>query len=167
LAVGDGSFAAKCALSAAGIAGAAAAVLGTRFLMTPECGAHERYKERLAAAQETVLTELFGMGWPGAPHRVVQNAATERWLRRDRRGPAAVRLANRIAAPLASLVPMDLANRMAARQAPGIPFYGPAVPTRGSPESLLDAGALYAGETVARISEIRPAAELVAELTRG
>src|SRR5437763_6316747 len=65
-------------------AGAAAAVLGTRFLMSDESHAHRAYKERLLEARETVLTELFGSGWPGA-HRVIWNEATERWLRNDRR----------------------------------------------------------------------------------
>jgi hypothetical protein len=32
------------------------------------------------------------------------------------------------------------------------------------PESLLEAGALYAGETVARIDSVRPAGALVREL---
>ena len=32
-----------------------------------------------------VRTELFGAGWPHAPHRVLANAATERWLGRDPR----------------------------------------------------------------------------------
>jgi nitronate monooxygenase len=63
-------------------AGAEAVVSGTRFLMSDESGAHPAYKERLIGARETVLTELFGIGWP-APHRVVPNAATERWLRGD------------------------------------------------------------------------------------
>ncbi|MGH2985909.1 MAG: NAD(P)H-dependent flavin oxidoreductase, partial [Solirubrobacterales bacterium] len=60
-------------------AGADAAVAGTRFLVSEESGAHAAYKQHLLAAHETILTELFGAGWP-APHRVVANAATERWL---------------------------------------------------------------------------------------
>jgi nitronate monooxygenase len=66
--------------------GAEAAVCGTRFLMTDESGAHPAYKGRLIDAQQTVLTELFGAGWP-APHRVVSSAATARWLAGDARGP--------------------------------------------------------------------------------
>jgi NAD(P)H-dependent flavin oxidoreductase YrpB (nitropropane dioxygenase family) len=62
-------------------AGAQAAVAGTRFLLSEESRAHALYKERLLAADETLLTELFGAGWP-APHRVVANGATERWLGR-------------------------------------------------------------------------------------
>jgi nitronate monooxygenase len=65
-------------------AGAAmAAVLGTRFVLTPESRAHPAYKQRALEGSETILTELFGSGWPAA-HRVLPNAATERWLRRDR-----------------------------------------------------------------------------------
>jgi nitronate monooxygenase len=63
-------------------AGAAAAVVGTRFLLSEESHAHPEYKKRCLAARETVLTELFGLGWPDAPHRVIPNAATRRWLGR-------------------------------------------------------------------------------------
>jgi nitronate monooxygenase len=98
-------------------ADAEAVVCGTRFLMSEESGAHLAYKARLSGAKETVLTELFGLGWP-APHRVVPNAATERWLRNGRRGP----------------------------------------------ESLVDAGPLYAGECIERIDDVRLAAALVREL---
>ncbi|MDQ6914597.1 MAG: nitronate monooxygenase, partial [Actinomycetota bacterium] len=69
-------------------AGADAAVLGTRFLMSEESHAHPVYRQRVGAARETLLTELFGLGWPRAPHRVVANRAVERWLSgRDARGP--------------------------------------------------------------------------------
>ena len=66
-----------------------AAVLGTRFLLTEESRAHPDYKRRALTGGETLLTELFGAGWP-APHRVLPNAATERWLRQDERGVAEV-----------------------------------------------------------------------------
>ncbi len=59
-------------------AGAIAAVVGTRFLLSDESRAHPAYKERCLQAETTVLTELFGLGWAGAPHRVVPNAATRR-----------------------------------------------------------------------------------------
>src|SRR5207248_2280700 len=75
-------------------AGAEAAVLGTRFLMSEESRARRAYKQRLMESRETVLTELFGLGWPDAPHRVIWNEAAERWLRKDRRGPRWVRAAN-------------------------------------------------------------------------
>src|SRR5688500_3594811 len=49
-------------------AGAAGAVAGTRFLLSDESGAHPAYQRRLLEARETLLTELFGGGWPAAPH---------------------------------------------------------------------------------------------------
>lgn len=144
-------------------AGAEAVVCGTRFLMSDESGAHPEYKRRLAGARETVLTELFGVGWP-APHRVIANEATRRWLKGDPRGPGWLRALHRATAPLASRAPVAVQMRMAGRQSPARPVFGPAAATAGGPESLVDAGPLYAGETVARIDDVRPAAELVREL---
>jgi hypothetical protein len=45
-----------------------------------------------------------------------------------------------------------------------VPLYGPAAPLASWPEHLLDTAPLYAGESVARITDIRPAAELVRAL---
>jgi nitronate monooxygenase len=101
--------------------GADAVVAGTRFLMGTESGAHPEYKRRLVDARETVLTELFGAGWP-APHRVVSNEATRRWLGGDSRGPAWLRAANRLTAPVLARAPRGLQSRMASTQRPGIPL---------------------------------------------
>jgi NAD(P)H-dependent flavin oxidoreductase YrpB (nitropropane dioxygenase family) len=145
-------------------AGAEAAVCGTRFLMSEESGAHPAYKERLKAARETLLTELFGFGWP-AQHRVVPNAATERWLRGDTRGPGWLRGLQRATAPLVSRAPVPLQARLAETQRSGRPVFGPAAATAGRSDSLVDAGPLYAGECIERIGDVRPAAELVEELS--
>jgi nitronate monooxygenase len=144
-------------------AGAGAAVAGTRFLLSEESRAHPGYVRRLLAAEETILTELFGAGWP-APHRVLANAATVRWLKRDLRGPPLNRALNRLLAPGARYMPGSLQARTIRAQRPGSRLLSPAGPTDDGPETLLDAGALYAGETVARIAEVRPAADLVREL---
>jgi len=145
-------------------AGASAAVAGTRFLLSEESRAHAGYRQRLIEAKETILTELFGASWP-APHRVIANAATERWLRGDRRGPRLNRLLNALLAPGARYTPPTLQVRMVRAQRPGSRLLTPAGPTDDGPATLLDAGALYAGETVARIDDVRPAAELVRALT--
>ncbi|HEY7121945.1 MAG TPA: nitronate monooxygenase [Solirubrobacterales bacterium] len=147
-------------------AGAAGVVSGTRFLMSEESGAHPAYKERLVQSRETFITELFGLGWP-APHRVVPNAATERWLRGDRRGPGWVRAVHRLSAVGASRVPIGVQLRLAASQRPSRPLFGPAAATADGPESLVDAGPLYAGECIAGIDDVRPAGDLVAELASG
>jgi hypothetical protein len=43
--------------------GAAAAMAGSRYLLTHESAAHPAYKERILGAQRTLLTQLFGVGW--------------------------------------------------------------------------------------------------------
>jgi NAD(P)H-dependent flavin oxidoreductase YrpB (nitropropane dioxygenase family) len=144
-------------------AGAAGVVAGTRFLLSEESGAHAEYKRRLVAADRTVLTELFGFGWP-APHRVIANAATERWLRRDPRGPVLARATGRLAAPVSARLPLSVGDRLARWGRLQVPLFGPSPPLARWPERLLDTTPLYAGETVARIRDIRPAAKLVGDL---
>jgi NAD(P)H-dependent flavin oxidoreductase YrpB (nitropropane dioxygenase family) len=146
-------------------AGAVAAVLGTRFLMTDESRAHPAYKHRLMESRETVLTELFGAGWAGAKHRVIWNEAAERWLANDHRGPAPVRLLNRALSPALAAVPMSMQGGIAKLQRPGVPLLGPFAATDDGPRGLLDSGPLYAGESVARIHDVRPAADVARELT--
>ncbi len=144
-------------------AGATGAVLGTRYLMTDESHAHPAYKQRLLEGRETVLTELFGLAWP-APHRVLWNEATERWLAHDRRGPGWVRALNRLTAPLAARTPEAMRAKLLARQSPGVPLFSPQATLAGMPSRLLDVTPLYAGETVARIHDIRPAGDVTREL---
>jgi len=146
-------------------AGAVAAVVGTRLLLSDESHAHPDYKRRCLEADTTVLTELFGLGWPGAPHRLIPNAATDRWLRDDPRGPSWIRAANRLTWPLASRLPAAVQARALKAQRPSRPLLGPQPPTDDGPANLLDSGPLYAGANVSRITDVRPAAQLVATLT--
>jgi nitronate monooxygenase len=145
-------------------AGAAAAVAGTRFLLSDESRAHPGYTRRLLDAEETVLTELFGVGWP-APHRVVANAATAHWLGDDPRGPRLNRALNRLSGSAARFMPASFQIRLARAQRPTSRLLTPIGPTDDRFPTLVDAGPLYAGETVARIDRLRPAADLVAALT--
>jgi NAD(P)H-dependent flavin oxidoreductase YrpB (nitropropane dioxygenase family) len=140
-------------------------VAGTRFLASEESGAHPEYKRRLVAGSETILTELFGMGWPRAPHRVLPNAATRRWLGESGREPRSVRALHAALAPVARMVPVAAQLRLARRASDSILDLTPPAPTAEMPAATLETHPLYAGETVARIAEIRPAAELVRELT--
>jgi NAD(P)H-dependent flavin oxidoreductase YrpB (nitropropane dioxygenase family) len=159
-----GGIAARGDVARALDAGAAAAVAGTRFLLSGESRAHPEYRQRLLDAEETILTELFGAAWP-APHRVVANAATDHWLGDEPRGPLLNRALNRLSAPGARYLPPALQQRIARAQRPTSRLLSPQGPTDDGPATLLDAGPLYAGETVARIDSIRPAAELVHALT--
>ena len=62
--------------------GAGAAWMGTRFVASEEAPAHPDYVARLLAASETdtFYGELFDVGWPEAPHRVLRNATVDAWL---------------------------------------------------------------------------------------
>src|SRR3954462_10455288 len=137
-----GGIAERDDVRAALATGADAAVAGTRFLLSEESRAHSLYKERLLGAEETILTELFGAGWP-APHRVVPNAATAHFLGRRssfpphmygkgrtpmHRGPRLNRLLNHLLAPGARYAPPGLPLRMRRAQRPGRRLLSPARP---------------------------------------
>src|SRR5512132_3367730 len=121
-------------------AGAAAARVGTRFIVAKEADAHPDYVEELidTSGQDTVMTESFGIGWPDAPHRVLRSAvdAASRF-----EGEVVGRLGEHEIAPFA---------------------YQP--PTGGVVGEIA-AMALYAGESVDAVTGTQPAAEIVAELT--
>jgi len=63
------------------VEGASAVSVGSRYVATPEARVLPEYKQRLieSGAADTVLTELYGEGWPNAPHRVLKNAAYRAW----------------------------------------------------------------------------------------
>ena len=73
--VAAGGIADAAAATAAREAGADAVAAGTAFLVAEETDRHPGYVERLVAAEGTVLTDVFSIGWPDAKHRVLQNAA--------------------------------------------------------------------------------------------
>lgn len=160
-----GGIADRSDVAAALDAGASAAVLGTRFLLSHECRAHPEYKQRCLVAERTILTELFGLGWPAAPHRVIPNPATARWTAADGRCPSWIAAAQRLTRPLAAGLPDSLQARALAGQRATRPLLGPQPATDDGPPGLVDSGPLYAGECVARINDLAPAAELVRRLT--
>ena len=127
-------------------AGAAGARIGTRFLATVESGAHPAYKQAVvdAAGDCTVITDAFA-DCPlcaTSPRARVLRAAVERVgeLEDDVVGTAVMGRA-RVPVPRGS----------------GLP------PVAGA-EGHLDAMAMYAGAAVGSVTDIRPAAEVVAEL---
>ncbi len=63
------------------LAGASAAMLGTRFVATAESNAHPAYQRALIAshAKDTVLTVCFERGWPNAIHRALRNRTFVKW----------------------------------------------------------------------------------------
>ncbi|KAF0804338.1 2-nitropropane dioxygenase [Alcanivorax xiamenensis] len=158
-----GIYAAEDAARVVGL-GAHGVCTGTRFLLTPESHIHDAYREALLAADNTILTHLFGFGWPDL-HRVVPNKATERWCRENGSIPGWLKMLNTSFSFTRKLVPMK--SRISSIQKPSVPFFSPAMLGRGQQESLIDATAIYAGEQVGRIHDIKPASEIVAELAKG
>ena len=127
-------------------AGAAGARIGTRFIATDESGAHPAYKQAVvdATGDCTVITDAFA-DCPlcaAGPRARVLRAAVER----------AAELGNDVigTAPIGGTqVPVPRGS--------GIP------PFTGT-EGRLDAMAMYAGAGVASVTDIRPAAQVIAEL---
>jgi NAD(P)H-dependent flavin oxidoreductase YrpB (nitropropane dioxygenase family) len=143
-------------------AGAAGVVAVTRFLLTDEARAHPEYQRRILAADKTFRTTLFGLGWP-LQHRVVANAATRRWCHDDGSAKLVPRTINACSAALAKLP--DRATMPVLRmQTPSLPMFSPIAPTIGMPESAVDRTALYAGETVLRMTSVISARQAVTDL---
>ena len=125
-------------------AGASAARIGTRLAATQESGAHPDYKHALVAADaaDTVLTDTFAVWWPDAPHRVLRSAVNA-----------------------ASALDDEQAGEVAdAGQAFPIPRFAVVPPNRAT-RGHIQAMALYAGQSVAAVTAITPAAEVMREVT--
>jgi nitronate monooxygenase len=142
--VAAGGIATARGVAAVLAAGADAARLGTRFLATPEADVHPDYQAALLAGTDTVRTGTFSTMWPHAPHRVL---------------PSCIDAARR--APADTVGTVDLGGQLMP-----IPRLGPQAPTRATTGDIA-AMPLYAGQGVAAVTEVRPAADVVAELVSG
>lgn len=144
--VAAGGIASAGSMAAVLVAGASAVRIGTRFLATPESGAHPDYVAALlaAGAEDTVLTTAFSVGWPDAPHRVLASAV------------AAAEAFDR-----ATVGTLD-----ANGDSQPLPRFAARTPSR-EVSGAIEAMALYAGEGVGQVTEIREAESLVRELSAG
>ncbi len=127
--------------------GADAVRVGTRFVATRESYAHPAYIDALvgAKADDSVLTEAFGVGWPNAPHRVLRSAIEA-----------------------AGAAPADVVGETVPRGGKPMPMprFGASSPNRDTTGDI-SAMALYAGTSVGAIDRVMTAAEVVAELSAG
>jgi NAD(P)H-dependent flavin oxidoreductase YrpB (nitropropane dioxygenase family) len=84
-----GGIADGAGIAAAIVLGADGALLGTRFLATPEAPFPDGYKRAIVESDghNTLITEIpdiaAGQVWPGAYARVLRNAFIEEWLGRE------------------------------------------------------------------------------------
>ena len=129
--------------------GAVAAVMGTRFVASDESGAHQRCKARLvqAAARDTVLTDLFDVGWPESPHRVIRNSTYKQW-------------------ECAGNPPSGERPGEGDEVARGVLRYAPDAPLAGT-EGDIEAMAMYASQSVGAIAEVEPAGAIVERFAAG
>jgi len=133
-------------MAAALAAGADAVRVGTRFVAAAESAAHPTYQEALVRAEpeDTVLTEAYSANWPNAPHRVLRSCIEAAQALPD--------------GTVGQTVIGDTALTLTR-------FMTPA-PTRGS-TGQIEAMPHYAGQSVAAVQRIQPAAEIVRELAEG
>jgi len=128
--------------------------VGTRFLLAEETPIHPLYRKLLLAADATgtAYSSVFDGGWPNAPHRTLRNSTLEAW--------------ERAGAPSPGSRPGE--GEVVARSPDGteIPRYASALPLAGM-EGEIEALSLWAGQSVRLVRAVRPAAEIVAELTAG
>jgi nitronate monooxygenase len=144
--IAAGGIADPAAARAALAAGAQAIAMGTRFVVSTECEAHPSYKSALVRAKgdETVLTDLFDIGWP-APHRVLRNSTFDRWEAAGR--------------PPSGSRPGE-GDQVARSACHPVPRYAVNLP-RVDVEGDIEAMAMYSGQGVGAIAAEEPAGEIV------
>jgi len=138
--------------------GAQGVSLGTRFVASEEAWIHQTYKQRVVestAAETVLLDDLFDVGWPNAPHRVIRNKVVAEWEAAGR--------------PPSGRRPKEGVS-IGLRRRPwgGIeewPRYSPGmIPPdfEGDP----DYAPMWAGTSASTVNDIKPAAEIVRALVR-
>lgn len=137
---------------------------GTRFLLSDESEAHDAYKNLLLASSATVITKLFGFGWSDN-HRVAINQSVRNWCDANGKVPAWLQRLNASFTFTQRLLPLK--SSIALWQHPRRPFFSPSTLLREHPHHLLECTALYAGEKLAGITCLMPAADIVSELAKG
>jgi nitronate monooxygenase len=145
--IGDGAAIARAlALGAVGVS------LGTRLVACEEAWVHPAYKRKVVESRgdDTFLGELFDGGWPAAPHRTIKAKTYAEWDaagrpppgRRPGEGEAIGRLRGG-----------DLLRYHSAMLTPDF-------------DGDVEDGPLWAGLSLDHVNEVKPAAEIVADLVR-
>jgi enoyl-[acyl-carrier protein] reductase II len=156
LVLAAGGIADARGLAAALCLGADGVVMGTRFLATPEANAHPEYKAKLVAANEedTVLTILFGNGWPNASHRTLRTPFVNAWVDRENE--------TQDSSPDEPIVGGTV---IAGAEMPIQRFVS--MPPNLHATGDIGSMALLAGQSVGLLDEIRPAADILHETVDG
>lgn len=152
--VAAGGIATGSGLLAALGLGAQAVMMGTRFVASDESRASHEYKQRIVRsnAEDTVYTELFDIGWPSAPHRVLRNKAVDEWEAAGRPAPG------QRPGEGTSVGSIQLGTRSI--DVPRYSVMGPPMGYQGD----LDYMVLYAGESCGLVNDIKPAGAIVRDV---
>jgi nitronate monooxygenase len=150
--IGDGKGLARALrLGAQGVS------LGTRFVASEEAWIHPVYKQRVvdSSADDTFYGELFDVGWPDAPHRVLRkNKIFEEWEAAGRppsgERPGEGKPIGTNRRPWGDYEWPRYASGMLTPDFDGDPDYAP----------------MWAGESCGVVNDVKPAAVIVRELAR-
>jgi NAD(P)H-dependent flavin oxidoreductase YrpB (nitropropane dioxygenase family) len=135
--------------------GAQAVSFGTRFLATPEAYIHPEYKRRIVESSpaDTFYGTLFDGGWPDAPHRVLRTRLVKDWEAAGRPAPGA---RPGEGDTIGTATRSNGETGPWARYSVGVP--GPDF------DGDIDDAPLWAGESCGDVHDIKPAAEVIADL---
>lgn len=125
--------------------------VGTRCVAAEEAFAHDEYRRRVTEADETesVLTDVYEIGWPGRPHWVLRNSTIALW---EAEPEPRARPGDR--------QPQIVARRRRHGAVEELPRFWVDSPTADVEEGA-EAMALYAGPSAGLVQEVLPAAEIV------
>ncbi len=132
-------------MAAALAAGASGVRVGTRFIVAEESEAHPQYQKALihAEPEDTAVTEVFSENWPNAPHRVLRSS---------------LEAAQAFKGEIVGQRRLNASGEMAPAKR-----FESFVMTRDT-TGTLEAMPHWAGESVASVEKIQPAAEIIEEL---
>lgn len=137
--------------------GAQGVSMGTHFLASEEVFVPREYKERVVkgTAEDTVYSQLFDIGWPDAPHRVLRNKVVAEWEAAGR--------------PPSGQRPGEGSIVGTKRRADGttvdVPRYAAAMVTTDF-EGDIEYVPLWAGESCSLVHDLKPAAQVVRDIVR-
>ena len=148
--IAAGGIADARAVNAALSAGADGIAAGSVYLAAAEADVHPTYRQLVldSSGSDTLITELFDVGWPSAPHRTLRNQTVEAWMAAGR--------------PPSGERPGE-GDEIAWRDGRAILRYSDAQPTRTTTGDI-PAMALYAGLGIDSITEPGDAAAITERL---
>jgi enoyl-[acyl-carrier protein] reductase II len=138
--------------------GAEGVWVGTRLVASTEAYAHDEYKRRILAAggNATVATTMFGPEYPGRRYRVLRNRVVNQWAGIEDQipnpPPPPATIGQTVLFPQVFNVPYTM------------PKFSAIVPTPDTTGDFEEMGLPAGEDSVKVIKDIKPAAEIVADM---